>query len=179
MVDFKLILIYILKYFKESNIGFGKTRLLKLAYLVELFYYRKNMKRLTEEEWIFYKYGPYLMNYDDILSDSSLFSIYENDDFSKITLNDNVSYPELSNEIQRLIKHTIKEFGDLDFYKLLDYIYYDTEPMQEVQNRLEKLDFNSVKSEEFYKIKEFKNLNNLLENLNSKYKEKIRNASKI
>jgi hypothetical protein len=180
MIDFKTILSNILKHFKEYGTGYGKTRLLKIAYLVELFYYRNEMKRLTSEEWIFYKFGPYLMNYDNILNDKKIFVVKDmKDDFTKVTLNDSATIPELPSEINLIINHIVKEYGDMDFYKLLDYVYYDTEPMIDVKKRLDKLDFSLVKPKKYYDIKEFKNIDKVLEKLNLKYQERFKNARKI
>ncbi|NQV17344.1 MAG: DUF4065 domain-containing protein [Armatimonadetes bacterium] len=180
MVDLKTILAHILKHFKEYEIGYGKTRLLKIAYLVELFYYRNEMKRLTNEEWIFYKFGPYLMNYDNILNDKKIFVVEDiKDDFTKVTLNESATIPVLPSEISLIINHSVKKYGNMDFYKLLDYVYYDTEPMIDVNKRLDKLDFSSVKPQKYYEIKEFKNLDKILEKLNFKYQEKFKNARKI
>ncbi|MCK4653842.1 MAG: DUF4065 domain-containing protein [Candidatus Cloacimonetes bacterium] len=180
MIDFKTILARILKTFKENEISFGKTRLLKIAYLVELFYYRNEMKRLTGEKWVFYKFGPYLMNYDNILNDKKIFVVEDmKDDFTKISLNESATIPELSKEINLIISRTVKSYGDIDFYKLLDFVYYDTEPMIDVKERLDKLDFSSVKPQKYYDIKEFKNLDEVLEKLNLKYRERFKNAQRI
>ncbi len=59
------------EYLQYEDILFylSKTKLIKLTYLVEYYYYRNNQKRLTNEEWFFYLYGPYLFNYDEYLKD--------------------------------------------------------------------------------------------------------------
>jgi uncharacterized phage-associated protein len=58
-------LIYaIAKEFRQRNNYFlGRTKLIKLTYLAEVFYKRNTGKRLTDANWIFWKFGPYLMEY--------------------------------------------------------------------------------------------------------------------
>ena len=44
-----------------------KTRLIKLAYLVEVEYYRLFGERISNTKWIYYKYGPYVDGYNKML----------------------------------------------------------------------------------------------------------------
>jgi hypothetical protein len=58
------------QYCKIFGEGVSKTKLLKLVYLVELLYKRRYGERLTNAKWVYYLYGPYLNNYNDILDDN-------------------------------------------------------------------------------------------------------------
>lgn len=48
--------------------------------------------------------------------------------------------------------HRAMEFADEDLNELLDFVYFDTEPMMNAGERGEKLDFDCVRPEEEYKI---------------------------
>jgi hypothetical protein len=44
------------------------------------------------------------------------------------------------------------EFSNLELNKILDFVYFDTEPMMEVKSRGDELDFCCVLPESEYKI---------------------------
>jgi hypothetical protein len=58
---------YILERAENQKIPIGKTRLIKLLYLIDIENYRLNQKVLTGLDWIFYKYGPYAFEVDKFL----------------------------------------------------------------------------------------------------------------
>jgi hypothetical protein len=66
MVD---LIVTIARDYKE-NVGIApaKTKLLKSAYLAEVYYKRLTGERLTEQEWVFWKYGPYFWQYETVIS---------------------------------------------------------------------------------------------------------------
>jgi hypothetical protein len=45
-----------------------KTRLIKLAYLTDYFYYKKNQIKLSDIDWVFYLYGPFSYSSNEIIS---------------------------------------------------------------------------------------------------------------
>ena len=66
-MEFKDLLISILKsYYQRYSKWPSKTRLLKLAYLIDLFYKRRFGTRLLSNTWIYYLYGPYITDYDSV-----------------------------------------------------------------------------------------------------------------
>ncbi len=157
IMDFSTLLAYIVKELNENRIGFGKTKILKIAYLVELDFYRNCRKRLTSEQWVYYKYGPYIFDYDQILENKILFTVDDNsNDFTSVKLNNWIDLPEISSDIHRLIKHNIKNYGDWSINKLLDHLYFNTEPMIKALERGEVLDFSISEPIENFKIKQLK-----------------------
>jgi hypothetical protein len=46
-------------------------------------------------------------------------------------------------ELETIVDRIVKEWGDADLNKLLDYVYFETEPMQNAK-RGDVLDFSSV-----------------------------------
>ena len=163
------------KYKNNSNLNtLTKTRLLKIAYLIELKYYRKNKLRLTNEDWVYYKFGPYLFNYDNLLQKYPLINKNDNteSEFTNIDIDESFELPKLDIEITTIIGSVIKEYGDMDFNKLLDYIYFETEPMIVAEERGDKLDFSNAKTEDYFKIKSFKNPKDVMKIMKKKIKKR-------
>lgn len=132
---------YIVTTLKEKNLGFGETRLVKIIYIIEYEYYKSFKKRLTNLEWKFIKYGPYPLNFKSILESLNI-TIYNDDDYNKIVVEkdfkkNNINIPFL----RPIIENTIDSFGDINLNKLLDYVYFETEPMLEAE-RGGDIDFN-------------------------------------
>ena len=68
MLNSKDILLQILIEASDRNISIGKTQLVKMLYLVEVEYYRVARERLTVLKWLFYHYGPYALELEEILA---------------------------------------------------------------------------------------------------------------
>lgn len=148
MLNSKDILVQILK---EASVG--KTRLVKLLYLVEVEYYRAVSERLTNLEWLFHYYGPYAFELEDVLAqpeftreqiktkgdkDLTLFRVAE----------ERIPYGwKLDAKISLLVKRIVGEWKGKPLEELLDYVYFETEPMQVVQKRGDRLDFTVIKKE--------------------------------
>jgi hypothetical protein len=60
------------QYTRIYNRGVPKTKLLKLVYLAEVMYKRRSGEKLTNAEWVYYLYGPYLWQYDKILKNEKI-----------------------------------------------------------------------------------------------------------
>jgi hypothetical protein len=56
----------------ELGIVLTKTPLIKLLYLIDVEYYRATGEKLTNIDWIFYKYGPYAFELEGILTGMGL-----------------------------------------------------------------------------------------------------------
>ncbi len=164
-------------YYQEFHTGIGKTKLLKLVYLIELFFYRQNRKRLTSAEWVYYRYGPYLFNYDDLLSNMNISIDILNDDPGKnaniISLKDKKEEIKIETDLKFLIKRIVKEYGKQELKDILDFIYFDTEPMINVEYRGEKLNFKTVLPEEYYRIKEINPDKKTRKKYSSEFKKRL------
>jgi uncharacterized phage-associated protein len=135
---------------RDNYLRLSKTKLIKLAYLAEVFFKRNTGKRLTTAKWIFWKFGPYLMEYPDILK-SDAFNISDEEDFNPIELNPAISAPYAEAE-ERAAISTAMDFADEDLNELLDFVYFDTEPMMEAKSRGDELNFDSVRPAETYRV---------------------------
>ena len=148
------LLYLIAREFKEkAGYAPSKTKLIKLAYLAEIFYKRYSDSRLTDSKWIFWKFGPYLMDYPTILS-SIPFVPAEDDDFQPVEVNQDYMPSNVNISEESAISKAL-DFADEEINALLDFVYFDTEPMINAKERGEELDFNSVKSAQECKIKKY------------------------
>ncbi len=122
------------------------TRLVKLMYLSELEYYRLNRRRLTDLEWKFYHYGPYPFGLRDLLGEPLIdTSEWKGGKVSKQLMLDEDKFMNVTAEaeLEALISEVVKMWGDADLNQLLDYVYFETEPMQTAR-RGDALDFSAV-----------------------------------
>jgi hypothetical protein len=159
MIDqtFRAIILHIIKELQANGLGFGKTRLIKFAYLIEVEHYKVYRKRLTDIDWVFYKYGPYVMDFEGYLKDKLIIIQKDDDsDFAKIQLKDTIGLPKIDSILELQLKRIIKQFGRTTLNDLLDYVYYETEPMMSVSERGDKLDFDTVSDYKNSKIREYK-----------------------
>ncbi|MHA1491726.1 MAG: type II toxin-antitoxin system antitoxin SocA domain-containing protein [Promethearchaeota archaeon] len=177
-MDFKNLLIYLTElYVNKNNRPISKTKLLKLAYIAELFYYRKYRKRLTNAKWIYLLYGPWVKEYEEILSDNTFLYNKKSEDFSPIQINKNVQFTlQFSIEEKEIIDYAFHDFGNKDLNDILEYIYFDTEPMIQVKRRGEILNFQHVKPWYYYKYSELHVDEKIKQGLRKKYKKKLENV---
>jgi uncharacterized phage-associated protein len=156
----ELICEILVQYAKTFGGGIPKTKLLKLAYLTEVKYMRRYSKRITETDWVYYLYGPYLWDYDEILKNKDIAVCnkdYKDDKEAQIiTIKDNYHNANIPTEIRYLISNIVRDYGNLNLADILEYVYFETEPMINAEKRKETLDFNTVLSEDYYKVKELK-----------------------
>jgi len=122
------------------------TRLVKLLYLAEVEYYRRSQKRLTSLDWKFYHFGPYPPSLRTSLGDRSIDAV----DLSGGRVAKHIlrELPEdrrsVDSTVAAVVSDVVHQWGDADLNRLLDYVYFETEPMQ-VANRGNSLDFSVVK----------------------------------
>lgn len=150
LIQFKDIIPHIINQLAEKKIYFGKTKIIKIAYLLELEYYKINHKHLTNANWIFYKYGPYPINYNDYLEQDNIITS-DDDSFQRISVLDDFELPKIPAGVKTLLNGLILEYGDMDINELLNYVYFETEPMVYATPRSE-LDFSLVKKEDIKAI---------------------------
>lgn len=146
LFSLKDIILTIVNSFSEKKILLGKTRLAKIAYLLELEYFKASRERLTDAKWIFYKFGPYPVNFNDYLKQSDI-DIQEEDNFFKISTKEDIDLPEIPLVVKTLLNKIIMEYGEMSINELLNYVYFETEPMSYAKPK-EELDFSRVPVDE-------------------------------
>jgi len=150
----KNILLSILTESQNKNYAVGKTQLVKYLYLVELEYFRQTKSRLTDLQWKFYHYGPYAVELESVL---------ESQEFAKqhVPLENGKTYKRFTvaeplptykdvvdTKVSIIIKRVVGQWGNKSLQELLDYVYFETEPMQAVEHRGESLDFSTILKEQ-------------------------------
>ena len=149
----KELLLKILTEASERDFSVGKTQLVKFLYLVEVEYFRITRQRLTDLRWLFYHYGPYALELEDILAHSEFhkeqFATQSERDFIRFRVAEQVRgyKTSLDARVTLLIKKIVGRWKDKPLAELLDYVYFETEPMVSVTKRGEVLDFSTIKPE--------------------------------
>lgn len=147
---------YIVWYATENDIRLTTNRLVKFIYLADLYHARlKGGQTLTGFPWRFIYYGPYcgeaMQFIDQTVSDGLICkttreSYFNKDkDYNIFTCKDEEAEKiEESIHIGILgqIQKAIRTFGD-DTPQLLDYVYFDTEPMADARKG-DLLDFSKA-----------------------------------
>ncbi|MCY4653096.1 MAG: Panacea domain-containing protein [Dehalococcoidia bacterium] len=141
----------------DMDTGFGKTKLVKLLYLIDVENYRRRRKTLSGLEWRFYYYGPYAFEIDNALDELS-FDIPQ-EEVTTLSGHNAVVFrahrelsPRLADYVQlrelRLVNDVIQRWGDTDFNSLLNHVYFHTEPMKDAK-RGDFLDFSTIQRRRF------------------------------
>jgi len=149
---------YIINQIQEHGAHPIKTQLMKLMYLLDLEYYRRYSKTVSEVEWIYYHHGPYSPQLDKMLG--VLPDVEESEFVSRAgrkgyTYSSDADIDRNEQELIAVFGYPTKSVLDRildrwaleDLWVLLDYVYFETEPMQNAR-RGELLDFSKVIPEE-------------------------------
>lgn len=147
---------YILTAAREKGISIGAVRLQKLLYLIDVESMRKFGKKATPIKWIYYKYGPFSVEVEKTLTSMGIgeedVPLKDGKIFRKIG-EPEFSSPKIPVELKVIIDEVIERWGDAELGELLDYVYFETEPMIHVEKRREKLDFTLIKRRKPIKIR--------------------------
>lgn len=131
-----------------------RTQLVKLLYLVDVEHQRRAGRTSTNLEWVFYHYGPYAFEIEPILQglpdmEEEVFTsakgckgyTYRSEqDFADA---ESELHKHFSPLVKRVADRVLNEWALADLWELLDYVYFETEPMQDA-TRGRPLDFSKV-----------------------------------
>jgi hypothetical protein len=140
----------ICEYFQENRLpGLGRIRITKLLYLIECEHCAWAKDRLTDLDWIFFHYGPWSKSLSAILEDE--FKTPEDIETERGTFRPiawtppSFEKPKLKFDVttEGILQRVLEKFASLPTGKLLDYVYYETEPMVGVKKG-EILKFDSI-----------------------------------
>ena len=116
----------------------GRTQLVKLIYLVDVLHCRRHGERVTDLPWRYYHYGPYADEVQVLVDRKNLEADYWTSG----------AFPRpFGPSVRRTVDDVINRWGFLGLNELLDYVYFETEPMEDVK-RGDMLDFAKVLLEE-------------------------------
>ena len=135
------------------DVGFGKTKLVKLLYLIDVENYLRRGATISGLEWRFYHYGPYAFEIDAALKELDLDipqeSVTTETGHRAIVFRSNYGlharlgeYVSSTSEL-RLVDRVIRDWGKVELYPLLNHVYFFTEPMKHAK-RGEILDFSTI-----------------------------------
>jgi len=138
---------------ESSERGFspGKTQLVKLLYLSEVEFFRLPTERLTDLRWLFHHYGPYAVELDALLSEPEFertdIQTQSQKDFIRFSVSEQsrAYVRKMEPKVSLLIKRIVGHWKDKTLEELLDYVYFETEPMQAVTKRGDVLDFSTIR----------------------------------
>jgi uncharacterized phage-associated protein len=149
------LLLYIVDQLQDMEAQVSTIRLVKLLYLIDLEYFIRHKKTLTEINWVFYHYGPYFYELGDILNSASIdldakevmtqsgkgytYRVIDEQDISKL----------LDFVTEQQINRIIKKWALEDTRLLLDFVY-NTPPIKMGQ-RGNSIDFSLAVEKEISK----------------------------
>lgn len=145
----------ILSRVKERGGFVNKTKLLKLLYLADIEHFRKFGSTVTGFDWIFYFYGPWASEYDSLLEelerrDAIALETWASGDHEGASIRLRESR-DLDSVIQNAdeffrIRHQIDAWAERSLPELLNYVYFETEPMSDAVSG-ETLQFGKITKE--------------------------------
>ena len=138
----------------DMGVGFGKTKLVKLLYLMDVENYRIRRNTVSGLEWRFYHYGPYAFEIDEALRDMELDipqdAVRTDKGHKAIVFRLSREHrPRLSEHLPssrelRVVNTVIRDWGETELNQLLNHVYFYTEPMKHAE-RGDVLDFSTIR----------------------------------
>ncbi|VXA77308.1 MULTISPECIES: Panacea domain-containing protein [Aeromonas] len=144
----KIIAYFCVKYPHKGELS--KARLTKLVYLADWFSALIDDRQLTDIDWLFNHYGPYVDDVVEVASRSPYFSIvseqtmYGSDKYL-ISFNGHFDESSLPYRERQILDFVINKTKNLYFDDFIDYVY-STYPV-ESRNRYSRLDLVSLARE--------------------------------
>jgi hypothetical protein len=128
-----------------------KTKLLKLLYLFDVEYYRVHRQTFTGFSWKFFHLGPWAAEFDptlaELVANDALVQQRSNSEFETFfykpteRLDPREPFDNVKDEY--ILRGVLKNWGTLNTGEILDYIYFQTAPM-EAAIRNAPLDFSVI-----------------------------------
>jgi hypothetical protein len=129
-----------------------KTKILKLLYLFDVEYFRIHRRTFTGFAWKFFHLGPWTSEYettlDGIVASGALEQKFGKHDTPMYHSPERVdaSIVRLPPEDDSILRGVLRRWAGADTRDILDYVYFNTEPMQQgIRN--ESLDFSVIPKE--------------------------------
>ena len=199
IMDTKQLVKYVVWLAGQFDSAVTETRLIKYLYLIDLYHARiKKGKTLTGWPWAFVYFGPYCSEAYDAIEQAVKFNLIEEkyydskyegkDKFRKFIIEKDEQdlEPPITKDLHIYIitqlQHVIRQYGD-DTACLLDFVYYDTEPMQDAIPK-QKLDFSIAQMPEILPAIKMKKISpetlkkgaGLLNNLKKKHIDAVKDS---
>ncbi len=153
VADTPNLLKYLIAETGDRDLPLLKTALVKLLYLADVEAVRRGLPRLSSVSWLYYKYGPYAFEIEDVLKQLAGSAIDEMERVSQTgrkyqtyRIGEPIS-SLLSPEEKALLNFVIERWAGESLEKLLNYVYFETEPMLAAEWG-EPLDFSMIPQRE-------------------------------
>ncbi len=144
------ILEYLISEVADRDGPLAKVKLVKLVYLADVEHWRHWGKPISGLKWLFYHYGPYALEFEDYLRQIELPDIEVRTGSGHVATTWKVpkNYaldidPYVDKSEKRTLNRVVDKWAMEDTDTVLDYVYFETEPMQDAV-RGEELDFNAI-----------------------------------
>lgn len=133
----------------------NKTKLLKLLYLADIEHFRATGETFTGFDWIYYLYGPWTPEYDDLIKQLEAEGALRLEPWvsggiegERVTASERVELDRVitSADVFFRTRRQVDTWADRAIPRLLDYVYFETEPMQGAV-KMQRLDFTKVAKE--------------------------------
>ena len=150
-IDLRDLIIHIIRKCREKRAPLGQTLATKLLYIIEWDHYRHNQRRLTDVNWIFLHYGPWSPELSSLLKTEFAMpdDFQDGGNFQPVVYTENeLDYRKvvLSADLKLSVNCVIEQFAGRPMPEILDFVYYETEPMISAQERGKALDFSTIVS---------------------------------
>jgi hypothetical protein len=133
------------KHREKTGKNLLKTQLVKLAYLVEVEYYRIKRERLTGAQWIFFHYGPYSHEFGNPEDTMQIGTSQKGRALKTISVSEEGSdMATYDGATRSIIDQVYRDWGCASLNRLLDHVYFQSEPMIQAQRRREVLEFETI-----------------------------------
>lgn len=136
----KDLVLAILARIKERDGIANKTKLLKLLYLADIEHFRKAGETLTGFNWLFHLFGPWSAEYDQLIEDLARTDSVQIEEWNAASVSGARIRPLETRDLNDLIRDTDEYYRiqrQIDFWadralsEMLDYVYFETEPMSD------------------------------------------------
>jgi hypothetical protein len=149
--------------------------------LLDLEYYRDHGSTFTGLNWIYYKYGPYTAEIDDVLSQVGIKleeeAFTSKKSIKRLMVSESVSAYSVDTHLENYLHRIWTAWGMESLPRLLDFVYFETEPMLDAK-RGEPLNFNKVTKKEIpKKIKWTSEKQKKLQEIGKSIREKLTKIS--
>lgn len=148
-IDLPNLIIYIIRKCREKRAPLGQMLATKLLYIIDWDHYKHHQRRLTDVRWIFLHYGPWSPELSSLLrTDFAMADDFQDGgNFQPVVYTENkLDYHKvvLPADLKLSVNCIIEQFADRPMPEILDFVYYDTEPMMSAHERGKALDFSTI-----------------------------------
>lgn len=152
MENITKLILAIVNFVTEKGGYITKTKLLKYLYLFDIEFFRFYGKTYTGFNWIYYHYGPWTKEYEELYENMARTGALTITSGTRSDLETQFISTEERIDLEKLFKDIEFEFVarrilskwlDEPLGKMLDYVYFYTEPMEGAEKN-RPLDFSRV-----------------------------------